>query len=510
VFRTLEVTRDGTFRLPPGAELIDELTVVEAPVMAALKRGPFAYDPEGAELLATETGLMLPSAKLLLGGAHPPVVPDKAARKLLGVTLSEVGHASRELAELSLEGFHAALLEDIDRDLAPRMARAFVARFGKQKPISLEIVDRMEEDIRNPHPPFQQAARALVEPDSRVELVTDAIWVHRPFHASTPDALRFGSVPAGWPEHSDAGPHGFARRWPDPRRAFSYDALSWFPKYLAWAYLELPIGDPLRLSAYRLAQLVRARLASPTFLLPIAMGKIVDNTVAETGGTPYRADDGGPSAAGVEEGGVVRVWPNEPKHRNGLFVSLRTAKNPEVRLQNGEIELPGCAEVKALPYLELHRTWCSPGFQTMLDHLAVTEPRAAWIANPKVSASDQVRALMRSAKLSEEAATLVMQVYALGEPTPSRVSRYNGWNSATYARTSEEAVASGLVVHAAHRATTRTLFTKSELVFLERFPAPIEKDKLAAYRLREGERPVLDVPLPCVPMEELFRDLAPD
>jgi hypothetical protein len=347
--------------------------------------------------------------------------------------------------------------------------------------------------------------------------------VHRPFNAFTRDALRFGSVPSGWPEHHDTAPTGWVSRWPDPDVTLSYETLSNYMKHLAWAHLELPSGDPTRAGAGRLASLVEEGLASPLFLLPVALGPVEDRAAferfaASLGGCPYEAGDGGASAAGVEGDGVVVVWPTPEDKRDGALVSLRTAALASddalakacaalgVARERWAVSLavPG-ARFDVLSYLALFLLWRSEGFRALVADLrAPSTPVGTYAADPRVSAPAAVSAVRARHALGEDDAALLLQLRWLAEPTPARVRRYNGWTRARYDDAAAVLVTKGLAEPVAYKGSARAHGLAEPVAFFERYPAPVERSKLAAYGLTEGAVPPLDVPLPTCPVGSLY------
>lgn len=543
VFDAIEVTPDGAFRAPPGATLLASATVdhnadaarIDA-AFALLDAGLSApFDRASSEGFARETGVLHDAAAVIVTGAWLDAL-DRDARAVLGTTVRGVAYIDEELRDVRLHGLVAAA---VPRDLAElreparpgadgltfaqRLARAWNLSPGPRAPVSTELVERLEDDLRNPHPPFLRAARALAAPASVASLTVSKPWVHRPFHAYTANALRFGSVPAGWPAHHDAIDGGWAPRWPDPSACFSYDALAGYAKYVAWVQLELPVGDPLREGAAHVAALLDAGLDDAGHLLPVAMGAIVDRAafdafVASLDGAPYAAGDGGASAAGVERDGVVIVWPTPDDTRDGCFVSLRTASltTPEARARalgllgchNGAtVALPGVAG-ETFPYLARFVAWRADGMRALVASLrAPTTPDGSFAADPRASAPDAVARARELHGLDEDGATLWLQLRALAEPTLARVRRYNRWTRARYDAAAATLVAKGLAVAASHKGTARAHWLPGDVAFFDRYPAPVERAKLAAYGLVEGAVPPLDVPLPVAPLATLFSSI---
>ncbi len=278
------------------------------------------------------------------------------------------------------------------------------------------------------------------------------------------------------------------------------------------------MGDPLRVGAATLASLLEDRLASPQLLVPIAWGPIDDRAdferfIASLDAPAYEAGDGGPSAAGVEKGGVVIVWPGPVEHRTGALVSLRPGALTDNTLRSlgvsrdgarWRVSVPG-ARFDALPYLGLFMLWRSEGFRSLVAELrAPSLAPGSYVADPRASAPDAVRALRDRHGLGDDEATLLLQLRWLAEPTPARVRRYNAWTRARYDDAASRLVAKGLVEAVAYKGSARAHGLSGPLAFFERYPAPIERSKLEVYGLTEGAVPPLDVPLPVRPVAELY------
>ncbi|MFO0647549.1 MAG: hypothetical protein U0326_15010 [Polyangiales bacterium] len=534
-FVAIEVTRDGVFRTPPGALLdwtealdhnADRARIDEAASLFEA-RGPAPLDASDVDALAASTGMLRDSAAVMLSGAQL-IELDRDGRAALGTTASRLAYVADDLRAPKLHMIAASATPRDLRDLydrradadafARRLAAAWNAMEGARPPLAVELVERIEEDLRNPHPPFLRAARALSSPRSLARFTASKRWVHRPFSVFTGDALRFGSVPSGWPQYDDTPETGWVPQWPDPEAAFSYDTLAGYLKYLSWAHLELPVGDPLRAGAATLAALLEDRLASPQLLLPVAWGPVDDlgvfeGFIASLGATAYDAGDGGASAAGVERNGVVIVWPGPVEQRTGAFVSLRPAALTDEGLgalglsRDGarwRVGVPG-ARFDALPYLGHFMLWRSAGFRALVTELRAPSLAAGrYVADPRVSAPEAVRAVKERHAIGDDDATLLLQLRWLAEPTPARVRRYNDWTRARYDDAAAVLVAKGLVEPVAYKGSARAHGLPGPLAFFERYPAPIERSKLEAYGLTEGAVPPLDVPLPVCPVAELF------
>ncbi len=492
--------KDSSPLAPPGAKVLEEHAVspwfarerLEA-ALAAERWAPM--DRATIDAVANATGLMAESVRLLLNGGAPPLELDGGARKTAGLTVGKAAHATEELAPTATAGLFGSFVGD---DLKPAptatILKRCVERFGVREPLAMDVLEQAKRDIRNPHPPFARVLRELLSPESTKPLAADASWVVRPYVELGRNAIRFGSKPPGWPIHHDASTGGFRPQWPDASRAFSYDALTSYPKYFAWAQLELPVGHRMRLAAHRASVFFRERLRHPDLLIPLAMG---EGERPFDDGEPYAAADGGDSAEGLRRDGLLLTWPSKGE---GWMLYAVPAE------LEGAPAIPTNA-VDVWPYAHLLTLVTSAAFTRLMDALGAAAPEGAMVADPRVSAPDAVARTMAAESLERDAAALLLQLRALGEPTRARLRGY-GWPDDALEKASDELVARGLVERTKRRGSTRTLYLSERLVSFDRYPAPVEASKLAYLQLTEDERPPLDVPLPCEPLGELYERIA--
>ena len=237
------------------------------------------------------------------------------------------------------------------------------------------------------------------------------------------------------------------------------------------------------------------------------------------GGRPYARSDGGPSAAGVERDGVVIVWPTPEDKRTGFFMSLRTSALGDGRVREASLARIGVeggarvtlagARVEVLPYLPRYLAWCAEGTRALVRGLTATQLAAgAFEADPRASAPEAVVKTRAAHGIDEDAATLLLQLRALAEPTVARVRRYNDWTRARYDDAAAALVAKELAVAATHKGIARLHWLPGALAFFDRYPAPVERVKLDAYALTEGAVPLFDVPLPIAPLGPRYVALA--
>jgi len=119
-----------------------------------------------------------------------------------------------------------------------------------------------------------------------------------------------------------------------------------------------------------------------------------------------------------------------------------------------------------------------------------------------------VERVRKTHDLDEDAATLLLQVRALADPTPARVMRSNDWDRARHDRAADALVKKKLLVRAKQPRTTRTIFVKGDVLVPRAPAAPIEASKAALYGLDPEHDSKLRAPfgvvLPLEPLGGLF------
>ena len=514
IVRGIEVTRDGVFRLPPGAELHEELRsdarfdreAIDRALALLGERGPMTPSASVVAYISDETGLGRGAAALLAAAGFEPWLVGAKKRAELGLTAEDAELAEVELRGKRLREIYARAMpadpESLYADAPQRLAPEWVATFGKTTPLPAELLARLRADLEEPSLPLERDARALMAPEESSILTKDERWVMRPAFAFDAGARRFhGTLPPGWPKAASM-PKGDDN--PDRDDFFHGYAMSRFVRYVAWAHLALAGGDPARAGAARVAELVRARLANPRLLVLAALvdlsevegdaRALFDPFVLRFAGAVYVAEDDGPSADGWDRGDAVVTW---PKEKNGAFVAFRPCRLEDdgalarflddvgaraafERTQGAapvRVEVPG-ASVICPPSFGHWLTWRARGFQRLVDALRAPLPEGRYASDPRVSAPDAVAAVARALDLDEDAATLHLQTRAL--PSTKHVARVNGWSDETLAR------------------ARRALAARD---------AP-PGDPRALYGLVEGDEPTFRVLLPVRPLAELFRDAA--
>jgi hypothetical protein len=549
-YYVVERTTDGTFVDLPNAELLFE----HRPPAFDLEPALALYDDHGpvgapslevAERIAKGTGISVDAAKLawsaVLGFEIDTTSENRAA---LGV--KSLARAVKEVSGASFDEIYAEAMPDDARDLleplAPgksgepavdRFVRVWNARQGKQTEVDGALVRQLESDLHGAPIAAIHAAQVLAEPEKYPNFTKDARWLIRPYHAfASHVSYRQGYIPAGWPKTQAMGEEEETNQ----DAVFDGRVLRFYLRYLPWAHQDLPVGHPIRKNAGVIGARIRERLDNPDLLLLAGAVDLSRQTdpkklaaAFESIAEPFRGpayDAKGKHAEGWDRGDLVVTWPSDDK--NGLFFAFRPSKIADpASLERFVHDLGiadvfrktsgGCAcglnfgryDVVDLTDFDTWLAWVSPGFQAMVDELVAPKVASGrWASDPRASKPDAVARVRDACDLDEDAATLLLQVRALADPTPARVMRSNGWDRARHDRAADVLVKRKLVVRETQPRTTRTLFLKGDVLVPRAPGAPIEASKAALYGLDPAHDAKLRAPfgvvLPLEPLDRLF------
>jgi hypothetical protein len=554
-FEVLEYASNGIFVDPPNCTEIAWQVPLDGRVLSSesarrtlellRERGPFGHDAAATRTLSTNTGLLHAGAALLLAAAWKPWEPTPAVRQLLGLKVADAELGRDELNMSWHEAYQRAFPNDDPARLyepqtpgpdgtsvAEKLASAVVELVGKRTPLPVDIVTLMQEDLRGRRP-YHMDVRVLENPEKWRFLTHDIDWIVRPWTGFKSNlSWMAGWIPPGWPKHAGM-PEGEVS--PNVDVAFSGWVLRHFLAYLAWAQLSLPRGHQLRLGAARMAEFIAKRLENPKLLLlagaidlslepdPKRLARSFDEIQARFQGPAYTATDGLASASGCDRGDLVVTWPEDT--RNSFFFAFRPAAlaDPQAlaRLAEdlgfGDAFRPrrsGCTcglnfgSHTVIDFTDLASfvTWARPGFQRLVATLGASGD--GFDANPNISAPSAVKAMMAEHDLTQDEATLLLQLRALPEPTVERVRRWNDWDRKRHDAAAKGLVAKELAVEARHDRTKRTLFAPGPVVQLAAPAVPMEASKLELYGLEADQDGKAKAPfgavLPLVTLSELF------
>ncbi|MFC7330491.1 hypothetical protein [Marinactinospora rubrisoli] len=492
--RTLVDREEIAFRWGTAAQLRTLVDALDA-------QGPPEWDLEAAGVLAERAGLSPGAAALLLAGWPQGNKWDadfcgKELRGVLGLTTAEAQAARDELDRISgadlLDLYSAALPgtpEEIAelwrpgglRDLAERLATAWVERFGRGTPLPTATVVAAQKVLgpRGVH----QRLRIVRSPDD-----TEALT----------------RVGRSWPAVGDDGQVDLDREGA-PLEA----PLVAIAGLLPWCYAELPAADPVRLGVPRTLHLLRERLADPELLLGagcLRSGSERRSVVeAAFGTTPYRAPGG------------VRL--PDPCYDDGLTV-LYLGRG-DIRLWFRPALLGDDRRSRLLRAMVADHTWGghldsvdlvrSPGYGAMAERIAAA-PDDGCDADPAVRVPGLVAETAAAHGISADAARLYLQLLAVLEPTDRKVRAWNGWTPARHRTAEAELVDGGLAVRATRSRAGRSLFLPGGWTTAKAPNLPFETWKAPLYDLRAdpGTQPSgpLERFLPMRPYPELFAEAA--
>ncbi|MDF2692494.1 MAG: hypothetical protein K0S65_877, partial [Labilithrix sp.] len=252
--------------------------------------------------------------------------------------------------------------------------------------------------------------------------------------------------------------------------AFDGKAMLAAAQTIAWLSACRPVGDPLRAAIPMFYEKVRARLASPALML---MGGF---RTSDNGYVYFRPVRLAPEEHPILAKLVVPAWKSETFPFGSVYGVYRVLTSaPFVRLVQRALTTPLAA--------------------------------GAWEADPRVSAPDVVRAVMDRHVLSEDAATLYLQLLALADCADEDLTASNAWPRARLEQAGTELVARELVVAERKRRSGRNFALPGPWEQL-RTPQPgIEREKLALFEA-SLESDILSAPLgrilPLAPLHELF------
>ncbi|GAA4915067.1 hypothetical protein LX16_4242 [Stackebrandtia albiflava] len=378
--------------------------------LAAVERQPVVeVDPAAVALLSERTGMSSGAATLLLTGLPRVTVYethflDADTRKRLGLTsaAAQSGRATvRRLRQDDALDFYEEVLGDDPTILwdqprfAAGLAEAWVKRHGRSVPLSEET--RAQADKIG----LSHGA------DSVLRFFTD-------------------------------GDRAFC----DKSGLLSPRELNDVQQAACWAYASLPEGDPVRDGIPRALAAAHADVADESQLFGIGYLDVPDDLlsederhIAQLGRTAY-------------DGGLVVA---EQRGRRQSRTYFRPARLTD--------DSAGTA-LRAIDYTGVVRLvdWFrSPDAADIAARIGKI-PAGRYEADPRASVPHLVAEARDDLGLSEEAATLYLQLLALPEPTDRNVRTWNGWTPARHKKAIAELLEKELVVAAKRSRAGRGVF----------------------------------------------------
>jgi hypothetical protein len=451
----LELSTDGTFRLPPGVTITWEYPVETTGDAAWLdaffgllaEKGPRPFVQSEVDALATATGLTRPEATLLLNGL--PKVSDYSA-DFLGKELREkLGGLKMPDAKVARDTFRPLerpkLLVVLARsapadpaqiwgDLSQLGGAAWNGIFGQRAALRAELVIARERDV---------------DPPLAASLVLSALQSPKESKLLAVRELAFADL--------------FAYSNPPPSDSFRHQTAESFALLIPWMFHSLPVGDPDRARIPALHAAVLEALKDPKLSLPLATGyveekhkKQLEALVEAIGGkTDPIAIGNERSIVARDNGGLVGLTlSNGMQARFGFRPALVDDGHMAHRLaKDSGFALHRYETLSAVSFLR------SPGLAAMVARIAESPvPEGGWEANPDHGSKALVDDVMAKKKLSREAAIHYLQLLALQEPTLKAVITWNGWKTGVYKETCIELAKQKLVVEGKRERASREVF----------------------------------------------------
>jgi hypothetical protein len=135
-------------------------------------------------------------------------------------------------------------------------------------------------------------------------------------------------------------------------------------------------------------------------------------------------------------------------------------------------------------------------------------PAGSSEANPRLSAPETVKAVLKYFKLSEDAASYYLQLLTLCEPTDKNITTWNGWTATKLKQTANELVNKKLVLEASRSRAGRKVFLPGGWTVRKAPELPFESWKIPLYTIKsdcfqEGIIPLGRL-LPLEPLHTVF------
>jgi hypothetical protein len=467
-----EYAASGSFGLEPGTNLVDEerpgrgwgeasrVTQLLATVAAD---GPVSWSPAAVDLLQSRTGLSRAAAALLLAGL-PGIDSDEhnflapAVRELLDLKATEA-RAARDLLKTLTRAQRLALLDgampsdpkalwsDGLMGVAQRLAEGWVQLKGRRIVIEDEVLARAARELK--------------------------------FYGSPPDPLRL-LADANDPKLAKEPPIDVAATWggnTEPGDAFTSRVLRSLAISIPWAHATLPAGHVVLQNLPEVVGRIHDRLRSDSLVLPL--GTVVwpkhQDAWRALGARAWTAPRGAKVlGAAVEWGPIVATDLGNDYVRLWL--------RPAVMGREGLAEVLSALQPDGRAVIEGSRFLLGRAALEIAERSA-SSPLAAgsFEADPRQSSPDILGRAQAALGVSEDAATLFLQVLALPSPTKAALQAWNGWTSAAIAKAAKPLLDAGVVVEGKRARSGRDIFLAGAWSELPAPDLPVEAWKLPMY-----------------------------
>lgn len=502
-FSVLELNDGGRFSPPPEMVAESEKALasrwtpqqLQTFLTTLAEHGPIPWPAEAVERVRAGTGLTRAEATLLVASfpnldRYQQNFLDKVARELMRLKVAEASAARVTLAKNAVGDrldLLASAMPDDPRDLwehAPsslgeRLAGSWIARHGRRAPIPEHLVASAKKFVSRGVSAHQLLA-TIADPSSVPALNTDAVC--------------FINEKGGLAAYADDFNTVFSERWLIGTTAAA-----------AWLAAILPVGDALRSQAAVVLDLLRQRVSNPDLLVAWT-GLAPDQAAAlQVDRLPaYRPPKGMAPPGSFDATTVVFVvgqWQTQAFLRPAALA--RSADDPWVRAIS-MTEYGYYSTVLGAATFAL-----SDGAAAIVERVRDTpvEP-GSYETNPMSSTRELVAEVGAARTLSEQAATLYLQVLALHDASSKSITAWNGWSPAEYKRAATELVGAGLVSQGKRPRAGREIFLPGGWEALAAPDLPLEAWKAPLYGLERRATGALAGPLgrvlPLRPVHEIF------
>ncbi|TDD57015.1 hypothetical protein E1286_01635 [Nonomuraea terrae] len=407
------------------------------------ERGPMPWDPAAVKELTEGTGMSRAAAALVLAGVpgagYTRSFPDATERKVMGITTAEADDARTELRRLDTAARLDLLADVLPADpaelwepggavtLARRIAEQWCGRHGRRVPM--------------PEATFAAALKVADQSMSAAE-----IWAT--FTTPAADTRLTRDVDTSLRRNE----HGCFLRG-EGHLPFD-ELLCSMPRLIRWAYGELPAGDPVRAGVPEVVRLMRERLSHPGLLLHAGSTPHGDHSIEVLrhtfGHASYplvdhpTADDGLSIAAPSEDGRYARIFFRPACHDDG---------DERARLLSAVVSPYGDRSLRAFQWLR------GEACERIVERIRTGAlPDGRYESDPRAVLPDLVRRVAERHTLTEDAATLYLQLLALPNPNDANIRTWNGWKAPRHRQAMTALVDAALVVQDKRSRAGRTVF----------------------------------------------------
>ncbi len=306
----------------------------------------------------------------------------------------------------------------------------------------------------------------------------------------------------------------------DVSAAFDESTLEAASVCIAMLAYGLPVGDPARNKMGEVFQATQAALANPDLILEAGQRYDDDDKNSDRTKTLIESIIGKLQVVNedsiADDGTVAAVC-----DRIFTTFAVRPAKvQSEAQLQKVSHQMISLTSLKsednpnpesheALQLIQQLRLVRSAEFRGLVDRIQETPvPGGGYEANPKLSASDVVKQVVKKLKLSEDAAAYYLQLLTLPDPTDKNVLLWNGWTSAAIKEAGKQLIDKGLVLDASRARAGRKVFLPGGWEDLKAPHLPIETWKMPLFQMTRDSyqraTPPLSRIVPLEPVHQLF------